>query len=145
MHVADARSIPLPKMQHQFQHTKKQLATVPPVHPPSEFPYSPLAPTWAGSHMLSFEKCNLTFEPFIYLVPCLPNSFLQRWERRREEARRRERERVTISRTMPPMTFFPTASQLMDTKIDLRGGHLTVKAVGGDKSQAGGMEWAHCP
>ena len=58
------------------------------------------------------------FEPFTYLLPCLPNSFLWRRERRRErrserrrerrrkEARRRERERVTISRMMPPLIYF---------------------------------------
>jgi hypothetical protein len=26
----------------------------------------------AGGYMKSLEKCNLTFEPFISLVPCLP-------------------------------------------------------------------------
>ena len=40
--------------------------------------------------------------------------------------RRHERERVTISRTMPPPKFFPTALELMDTNIDPRGGHLTI-------------------
>ncbi len=30
----------------------------------------------------------------------------------------------TISRSMPPPTFFPTASELKDTNIDLRGGTI---------------------
>jgi hypothetical protein len=76
------------------------------------------------------EKCNMTLEPFIYLLPCVPNSFLWRKERRREEARRRECERVTISRMMPPLTFVPTASESTVTEIDPRGGHLTINKGG---------------
>jgi hypothetical protein len=87
------------------------------------------------------------FEPFIYLVPCLPNSFLSRRERRREEARRHEHERVTISRMMPPPTFFLKALELMDTQIDPRGGHLKINK--GErwqwKSGGGGGEWVCCP
>jgi hypothetical protein len=33
---------------------------------------------------------------------------------------------MTISRMMPPPTSFPMASELMDTNIDPRGGHLTI-------------------
>jgi hypothetical protein len=93
---------------------------------------------------LYVEKCNLTLEPFIYLVSCLTNSFLrrreQRRERRREEARRREHKRVTISRTMLPPTFFPMASELTDTKIDRMRGHLTINKGRrwGRKSGGGG-------
>jgi hypothetical protein len=111
--------------------------------------YIPPLPQYGG--VLYVEKCNLRFEPFIYLVPCLPNSFLQRRERRREEARRHEQERVTISRTMPPPTFFPTASELTDTKIDPRGGHLKInkgRRQQRKSGQGGGMGIAperHCP
>ncbi len=58
--------------------------------------------------------------------------------------RRHVHERVTISRTMPPLTFFLTASELTDTKIDPRGGHSTINKGRRQqrKSGRGGAEWA---
>jgi hypothetical protein len=47
-----------------------------------------------------------------------------------KEGARRARERVTISRRMSPPTFFLMAAELIDTKIDLRGGHLTINKGG---------------
>jgi hypothetical protein len=106
-------------MQHHFQHEKNNFLPSPLCTHPVSSHIPPLPQHGWGLYV---EECNLTFEPIIYLVPCLPNSFLQRKERRREEARRREHERVTISRTIPPPTFFPMALELTDTKTDPRRG-----------------------
>ncbi len=48
---------------------------------------------------------------------------------------------MTISRMMPPPTSFPMASELTDTKIDLRGEYLTNNKGRRQQQKSGGRGW----